>query len=310
MRQNVRSHAVPRQYTTSKTQPSPRGLAALILPVLILLWLAAPAQAQDDEPLSEADRIQALIDKRVEEEAAKLVDKMDIAIKLDLEWPVEEPSEPIEAIEQRMLRKIAVLVDAKYPNNVEAGYREEAERKYRLRKKGDHVSFIVRGGRGTHIWVHGRLREVNDERVIVDNRWIIKEDISIEDLARLDPTLSIRMKKRYVHGQLRRYQMKRETYSEKLKSAALPKAYALGGYVPRDRSSANSEDIEDWVSAYSVFDTAYQADMSSLKAKIRPTLEEEVYTANSFVYVEEEGRWISKKEANSLRGKLKRLLMK
>ena len=282
--------------------------------LLIPLWLACVASAQDeaaaeDTPLTETERIQGLIEKRVEEEAAKLVDKMDIAIKLDLEWPVEEPSEPVAAIQKRMLRKIATLVDAKFPNTVEPGYRAEAESKYRLRKKGDYVSFIVRGGKGTHVWVHGRLREVNQERVIVDNRWIIREDIAREDMARLDPVVSKRMKKRYVHGQLRRYQMKRETYADRLKAAALPKAYSLGGYVPREDSSKSSEDPEDWVSAHSVFEKTYRTEVNSLKAKIRPTLEEEIYTANGFVYMEEEGRWVPKKEADSLTGKLKRLLM-
>jgi len=290
-------------------------LALSLSCLLIPFWLACVASAQDetpakDAPLTDIEQVQDLIAERVEEEAAKLVDKMDITIRLDLEWPVEEPSEPIETIQRRMLQKIAKLVDAKFPNTVEPGYRAEAESRYKLRKKGDYVSFIVRGGRGTHVWVHGRLREVNKERVIVESRWIIREDIAVEDLARLDPVVSKRMKKRYVHGQLRRYQMKRETYTDRLRTAALPKAYSLGGYVPREDSSKGSDDPEDWVSAHSVFEKAYRAEVDAVKTKIRPTMEVEIYTANDFVYLEEEGRWAPKKGADSLTGKLKRLLMR
>jgi len=270
--------------------------------VLAAVLTPATARGQDDEDdeswKAERKKIMQQIEKRVEAELKRRVDPKQIAARLRLKWPIQPPTATVEEIKEEVERKIQQMVEKKYPlAGKEEQFRKEAEKKYRLYKIGDHVSFIIRGGKGTNTLVEGRLEKINDVRIKVGNRWIIRSDISMEDLARFDSIIHKKYVERYIRAHMNRLKVMRVDYAEQLRKKLYPEAYKEAGYVLWGRR---------WVPAKALVDQIVQWQRTQLKKKLQPQIEKEMFTKKG--YEKFQGEWVPKKRAVALKERLKRLI--
>lgn len=308
------------------------ALTAIALAGLIHSERCGAAKAEEWQ--AEREELQAAAEILLEQRVEALVTERLVAEELGLKWPVEKPSKSREDIIATVSEGIAKRVDETYPQSLTASFGGEAEKRYRLYKVGDRVQFVIRGGRGMHTRVRGRLRHVTKRRVHVDERWIVRSDMDEEDLARFDPELSAIMKEKYVRVQTLRWLFKREDLKLEFEQQLIPKALREAGYVLSAAPSAQDADLaetggkedaeareegteraesidpEDWVSAEEVFGKQFQAALEKKRRELRKEVQEEVFTEHDYVYVTAEGVWVPRAVRRSLTGKLKRLFRK
>ena len=244
------------------------------------------------------DQIYKQVEQRLAAELNKRVDPRRIARYYHWEYPPKPPTMSPKEVKAAVEKKIRQMVDAKYPlAGKETQYRKEAEAKYKLHKIGDHVSFIIRGGRGTNTLVEGRFDGMNEVRIKVGNRWIVREDMDVEDLARFDPVIHKRYIKRYVRFHLNTYKVKRVDYAEQLRKKIEPQMYQAANYVIWGRR---------WVPVKPLLDMIVAWQRKQWEKRLRPRIEKELFTKNGFVKFK--GKWMPKKNAESLKAKLAELL--
>jgi len=316
------------------TKARGRGLtrtrrALWILVVTAALFRADRCRAAETaEWQAERGEIYAMAGVRVEQQVDKLVTEAAVAEELGLKWPLKEPTKTKEEVIAELSASVAERVDETYPESATRSFVLEAEGKYRLHRAGDKVEFVIRGGKGMHTRVRGRLRHVTKRRVHVDDRWIIRSDMEEEDLAKFDPELSAIMKEKHIRVQTLRWLFEREDLQLELEHEQIPQALIEAGYIPKARPvSAQIEvdeaeeaeeqempdasiDPEDWVSAIDVFDARYQAAKKRKRRELRPDVEAELFAAHDYVYVAEDDEWVPKAVRRSLTRRLKRLFRK
>ncbi len=279
----------------------PGVLASLsLLFILAAPALAAHAKKKQKEVDWKVERKKILtqIEQQVAAEVNKVVDPKKVAAQLRLKWPVTAPKKSLKEIEEEVKKRIERMVDEKYPmEGKEEEYRKQAEAKYRLHKIGDRVSFVIRGGRGTNTFVEGRFDAITATRIKVSNRWIVRSDMAMSDVACFDPDVHKRYVERYARVELNKYKIKRVDYAEALRKKFVEQAYKDAGYVKWGKN---------WIAARDLLDRAISFQRKQLETRIRPRLEREVFTKKGYMLFK--GEWMPKKTATSLKEKLKKII--
>ncbi|NOY80710.1 MAG: hypothetical protein GXP31_06860 [Kiritimatiellaeota bacterium] len=268
------------------------------------LILAAPARGAREKRKKEADwkverrKLLTQIEQQVAAEVNKAVDPKKVAAQLKLKWPVTAPKKSLKEIEEEVKKRIQKMVDKEYPmEGKKEEYRKQAEAKYRLHKIGDRVSFVIRGGRGTNTFVEGRFDAITATRIKVSNRWIVRSDMAMSDVACFDPDVHNRYVERYARVQLNKYKIRRVDYAEALRKKFVDQAYKDAGYIKWGKN---------WIAARDLLDRAIAFQRKQLETRIRPKLEREVFTKKGYMLFK--GEWMPKKTATSLKEKLKRMI--
>lgn len=271
---------------------------------------AAAAATELPDEVAERQRLEALVETRLEAEATRRVDRRAQAVSLGLGWPVKPPVMSLSEVFQEARARIAAALEKRLPEKAWARFVEEARETYELHKLGDSIRLVLRGGLGPHSLLTGRLRAVTPERIRVGSRWVLRSDIAEEDQARLYPEVSEEAQQRYVRAQNVRYDLARQRYQAELERAVIPSACRDGGYVPRDEAAVASLRPEDWVSAHDLLESRCREVMRIEKEKLRTAVEEQVYSANGYEYDEELGRWVRQAKGSAkspLGSRIKRL---
>jgi hypothetical protein len=283
-------------------------LTSFCLGAFVLLGLSASISAQEEEDGAWRDgkaKLEKMIDQRATGNAKKIVTPQKIAERLRWKWPVKPPKQTLDEVEKSVAKRIETEVDQQHPMGACDKFPGEAAAKYTLREKNDKVSFIIRGGLGPNTLVKGRLRQVTELFVLVGSRRVVRSDMSKETLALFDPVVNAEFKERYIRAQTNRYNAKRRGLAEDLGKKYYPATYAKSGYVSEKRHR-RSIDKTNWKAKSEILDRFYQGRLQQQVRKLRPGVEQEVFTANG--YVQHEGEWMPKKVADSLAAKLKALV--
>ncbi len=261
---------------------------------------------------AERAKLEEVINTRVEAELDKAVSKRDVVKGLNWRWPVKPPTKTKEEIVQIVEHGVNVSAEQKYPAAKRKEFQKEAEEKYRIYKEGEDISFTIRGGMGTHTNVSGKLYQISPTRIRVGSRWIVRRDMSEETCANFYKDMSKKFIERYVRVENNRYDAKIEGYKGDLRRERLPRSFSSNGYVPKKRSLARSLKPESWVAKSDVVDFFYRKLRAKAEPEIRRRVTEEVFASNGYVLVVDETNgskeWMPKKEAESFRAKIARLL--
>lgn len=271
-----------------------RAQTRIVLPILALLLGSlpyAPLRAADWK--EDRDRLKNIIENKVKLEVGRRLNAPEIAERLGIPHPPPAPSCSVEEVKNAAAEAARAKVNEQFPPEQIERFRKEAEENYALWKEGDDVSFVIRAGRGRTPTVAGRLRHVGETRVQVGNRWVSRQDIDEETLARLDPDLH----KSMVAAQVRKKSITREVDRERLLDEVQP---TLGKRLMEEAHYVRWKGR--WIAADKLFEKAIEYHRRKLAAKIRPDIEHEVFTEND--YVQREGEWVPK----GLLGRLKRAL--
>ncbi len=284
--------------------------------VCVLAFQPHTVAAGDDEAWKEArDKLGAVIQARIDSQVRKQVTLRDFIMKIPESYrnkygiriPLKDPAKTPEQLVAEVDKKVAAVADRKYPKSELARFRREAEGKYRVFDKGEKVSFVIRGGVGPNTTVQGMLRDVTSLRIRVGNRWIPRMDMDETTLARYDEEISKKYIERFVRAQTNRYNIRKEDYAKDQRQELLPQTFRRGGYIPK-RNARDRLNPENWISVKQALENQCASKQKSLAVKLKPQVEQEVYTAHG--YVMQDGQWMPKKVANSIMAKLKKLRKK
>jgi hypothetical protein len=136
----------------------------------------------------------------------------------------------------------------------------------------------------------------------------VRDDLDDETAAHFYPEVSERYIKRYVRVENIRYDAKIDAFKSDLRKEQIPKALAAAGYIVKPSEPKNSIKPEDWVAKSDVVEYLYNRQRRAYENKIRRQITEEVFAANGFVFVAEQNEWMPKKQAESVRERLRRIL--
>lgn len=239
----------------------------------------------------ERERLRDLIEHKTLLEVGRQLAPAKVAERLELPYPVPEPTRTMDEVKQAAAKAAREDLDAEHPPQQLEEFRQTAEEQYELWKEGEQVSFVIRGGRGPNTLVEGRLRHVGVERVQVGNRWISRSDIDEETLARLDPQIHQDVVEAYV----RRKAMTRQLARERLFEEKYPEH---GKRLMKESNYVQWKG--QWMPAVELFEKALEYHRGTLADEIRPRIEQEIFGENG--YVQREGEWVPKNLLGRLKG--------
>ncbi len=212
--------------------------------------------------------------------AAEDISPEDVAAELDLPWPVEPPDDTRTEVKERLDRKLAEKVDARYPRQKFAEIRKTIESQHPVKEKGDDVSFVIRGGRGSAPEVEGQFRDITSTHVRIGDRWVLRSDMKERDLAMFDPDIRTKLVEEKVRRESLLYTEKREDYADSIKRDHYIEGFRVAGYVYHNGT---------FVAASELLDQTVQAEIEKKAKRMQPDVEREIFEAAGFVF--KEGEW-------------------
>lgn len=195
--------------------------------------------------------------RRAAAEKAYAVEESELTARLDerkrtiaeqRNWPYPPPDTGRSAAEavESLAPRLAQLVNNKHPKSARENIIRTAEERYGMYRKGDHVSFVLRGGVGAKTQVSGVVYDIGEERVHVGSRWFLLEDLPKPVRERFQPDEAQVNIRRYVETRLARFESARKTYARGVRRQLM----AREGYVPAEGSEgaeAAGATQPDWV---------------------------------------------------------------
>ena len=282
-----------------------RALCALAVVAWVFPQAAAwagPAENKEEAWKTERKKLEALAETKVAESVKQNITAKKVAAQMKLPWPTKPPTMTVVKIKAEIKKRVETAVDEKFPMDVVETYHKEAEEKYQLHKTGDSVSFVIRGGRGMNTTVTGPLRDVNELRMRVGSRWVVRSDVEEEVLACFYPAVRDKYIKRYVRVKTNKYKFKREDYGKKVEKAAETELYTKANYTLWPKKGKKQK----WVPIKELVDQAVAFFERQFASRIRKRIQKQIFTQKGYILYQ--GEWMPKQVAESVQEKLKKML--
>ncbi len=230
--------------------------SALLLALLV--GFQAPAPLPAPAPTTAAD---AEVDAEINRQLA-LITPEAAAAKLNLTWPLKfDPAVTPEKL-RSSIRAAAEIEAAKaFPAADRAALTNEAEEKYRLRRIGEKVDIILRGGQGSNARATGEFKGVDRlGRIQIGVQRLATSDFDEATLATLDPATHEKCVGEAVKKGLELRQREKINRIDELESERLPAALTAAGYVKNGRN---------WVSQSALVEAQHKRDLALALPGIR-----------------------------------------
>ena len=121
---------------------------------------------------------------------------------LEVDWtgfdkaPTKEKDAIVDEVREAAIEH---AIDRIRPDERRQAILDSASERFRMVEINERVTLMLRNGRGAAALIENQpLRAVNDERVQLGNRYIIREDLDEEDQAKFYPDVNKRLKEAYV----------------------------------------------------------------------------------------------------------------
>jgi len=247
---------------------------------------AAPAIPDESTWIAERQKLDEQIEAKVQSAVQNLVNPQKVAEQKRFAWPVREPLRTPEEIRKLIDQEVAGEVEERFPMKLLPGIIKEVEENYKAFNLNEEVSFEIRGGMGANTKVQGRLTGVSADRIRLDTRWIASRDIDEETLARFYPDAARKLIEKKTQIEKKKYQIKRDNYSEYRTDELLQTMMPANGYMH------SREDKKDrkWYPVKTMFERELEKEKKAVAEREKKIIEPEVYTAGNFVLYEDE--WI------------------
>lgn len=149
-----------------------------------------------------------------------------------------------EAARERVIERLA-------PDTQKARIIREAEERFRLVSLNERVTLELRSGRGANAFIEDQpVRSINDERVQLGNRFVIKEDLSDEDQAKFYPDVNARVKSDYLNFALGKVDVEVESAIDEECRLNTPQAFIEANFIPditKKTASLRTAKAEFWM---------------------------------------------------------------
>lgn len=298
-------------------------LSALMLMVLLFSRVAAqdaapaPAAGGGDEFEEEWKQERKEILKEVELEVKKQLDVLvtkekvvkEQLVKWKLDppwaWPIQKSPKTVAQVEADLLKVLDAEAAKKFPikKHVER-VAQEIEQKFKMYGVGDHVQFVIRGGRGTNANVEGAVQKITAERVRVGLRWIHRNDIPEDYQALFYEEVNAKLRKEYEEREQRVYDARVDNYKFEQRQERLPGELLKAFYVPdrrKQNASLKNPNPEAWISREETVNLLYAAMRKAVGDQLRKKITEEKFAEAEYEYVKELKEWMPIDVAESWR---------
>ena len=204
-----------------------------------------------------------------------------IAAECGYEYPVPSPTATFDEVRRNVEAETARRVAEKFPDTAPEAFRAEIEARYPVKKTGDTVDFLLRGGLGLRTKAQGRVTQSTAERVMIGDHWVLKADLADADRSSVDPEFRAALVEKEYRAKLFLWKDDRERLAESLKRELGEAALRAAGYVqqPNGRWRARAE----------IFEERRRDAIRRLARQMAPAVEEELFTDAG--YVLREGEW-------------------
>lgn len=154
----------------------------------------------------------------------------------DVDWtgydqaPVKDKDTIVDEVRAAAIKN---AIDTLRPDDQREKINEIAERRFRMVEINERVTLLLRNGRGAGALIENQpLRAVNDERVQLGNRYIIREDLDEEDQAKFYPDINKRLKEAYKINALGKIDVELESMIDQECFDRTASAFLENNYVP------------------------------------------------------------------------------
>ncbi len=217
-------------------------------------------------PAKTVDLVKSLVQRRVERKRYKTNQRYIFRLlrapgrEVDWEGYNQKAGTPLnviiddvyESAKEQALEEIA-------PEERKKRIEEEAEEKFQGYKVGQRVAFLqLRGSRGANAYIENKLlRAINEERIMIGNRYVIREDLSEEDQAKFYPDVRERLKKNYIESNKRKIDAEVASRISELCYQNTPVKFLEENYIPditKPTASLRSAKPEYWIAKKTFID--------------------------------------------------------
>jgi hypothetical protein len=207
----------------------------------------------------------------------------ELAAEIKLAMPVRAPKLLEDQINNRIDKKVRVVLEEKCPDSRYAEIEQAASEKYRMYKIGDFVSMdgIQRGE-----WrrIEGYLDAITNERIKLGDIYYARQDLT--ELARPkfyreDHEQAVR---KYKAIQVRNFNLAKKELQEEQRRLFANQEWPKFGYVYSRR-------MRRWVPAETVLRNRYQKKLKRIAGEQRNGIMEEVYAANGYI-LDSRNQWV------------------
>ena len=254
--------------------------------------------------------------------------KFNLPLQPPWTWNKNEPHlqpSPMRSVD-KVKEELDFTLEKQYRRENPEPRREELLRqgreKYPMFKIDTRISFTIREGKGTNTIVSGKFKSINNEYIVIGQRFIARQDLDEETLALFYEEKNDELVEDFINSELRKYKAKLENWVYSQSVENLPALLLKEGFVPKPRSrvpgtpgyeekpkvlfvieknrlyiSQNSElspNTKLWESREASVERAYRILYEEQKARMMPYFEAEVFKDPELdpKWVVDNGEWV------------------
>ena len=233
----------------------------------------------------QVESLQPLIDQELEEVLNELVDTKEVGVELGLRWPVRPPNKPLDNIAITVRRHAEIQAFDDFPPQLEAGFRTEAEKLFKVYEIATKVSISLKDG----MIVKGNLRSIDEKFIYIDAQKFRIADLDGHTRILTDPELADRAKEKYILEKRIELRKQREERAAEAEGEIADKLYTDAGYLLVKG---------EWISRDQYLRNKVDARRQDLAKILAGPLQKKIYYENGFVLYDSD--WMPRDEAIQL----------
>jgi|GEM_PF-1892590 hypothetical protein len=233
----------------------------------------------------QVESLQPLIDQELEEVLNELVDTKEVGVELGLRWPVRPPKKPLDNIAITVRRQAEIQAFDDFPPQLEAGFRTEAEKLFKVYEIATKVSISLKDG----MIVKGNLRSIDEKFIYIDAQKFRIADLDGHTRTLTDPELADRAKEKYILEKRIELRKQREERAAEAEGEIADKVYTDAGYLLVKG---------EWISRDQYLRNKVDARRQDLAKILAGPLQKKIYYENGFVLYDSD--WMPRDEAIQL----------
>lgn len=263
------------------------------IPLLIGLFIPW-APAAEEKPVLQGwqkkrAEILVLIDREVLRRVAEEVTEESTAAVLKISLPVVKPQKTADQLFREIRSEAEKNALSNRPLKALQMIVQEAESKYPLYQIGDEVQVRLRIK--TNPLASGVIHSISDERVQIGTRWIPIRDIAEEQRFAFDRQKTMDLRQNYITRQNNLQMAMLKNATDQIFQKILPGQMEKEGFLPVNPDSAELLNLDNWLAAEAVLNRELLRLRKEAEVKLRPQIENQLFTENGFKYYENKKEW-------------------
>ena len=258
---------------------------------------AAAVTPLPENVMQERRKLEAEIQARLETLSDREINPRRVAEDLKIEWPIKAPELSLAEARKAAEAAVQAELDKQFPATKIDEIRKAVETQFALVKDGESVSFDLIGGRGKASGLFEGVSQTQ-KKARIGGIWVSLRDLDEGAVVRLDPDLNQKFIQKQIGRDLRKLDLDKESFVEANRAAIEEKSLNASEYVKIAGVGRGARAAAPtWISRKDLVDAEVLKRRKVAMGKVRPAVEEEVFTNAG--YVKFDGQWMPKSLAET-----------